>query len=115
MEKKMLLWMAGIICLNHICNRDIRQRFGVVDLAHTLREAHLPWLGQVLRAAGDKSRSFDLNAPGKRPKGQPKQRWLPTTQADFKLAGIHPEHGARQGKVASKDHQRGPATKREER
>ncbi|VDP01234.1 unnamed protein product [Heligmosomoides polygyrus] len=42
---------------------------------------------------GDTVRKIGLNidVPGKRPKGRPKQRWLDALHVDLKVAGIHPD------------------------
>ncbi|VDO66057.1 unnamed protein product [Heligmosomoides polygyrus] len=92
METKMLRWTAGVTRLDRIRNDEIRQRFAVAPIADKLREARLRWYGHVLRASIDTVRKSGLNidVPGKRPKGRPKQRWLDTLHVDLKVAGIHP-------------------------
>ncbi|VDO87713.1 unnamed protein product [Heligmosomoides polygyrus] len=93
METKMLRWTAGVTRLDHVRNVSVRQRFGVAPIADKLREARLRWYGHVLRADGDTVRKIGLNidVPGKRPKGRPRQRWLDTLHVDLKEAGIHPD------------------------
>ncbi|VDP57008.1 unnamed protein product [Heligmosomoides polygyrus] len=89
METKMLRWTAGVTRLDRIRNDERRQRFGVAPIAGKLREARLRWYGHVLQASGDTVRKIGLNidVPGKRPKGRPKQRWLDTMHVDLKVAG----------------------------
>ncbi|VDO90898.1 unnamed protein product [Heligmosomoides polygyrus] len=89
MGTKMMRWTAGVTRLDRIRNDEIRQRFGVAPIADKLREARLRWYGHVLRASGDTVRKIGLNidVPGKRPKGRPKQRWLDTLHVDLKIQG----------------------------
>ncbi|KIH65377.1 hypothetical protein ANCDUO_04303 [Ancylostoma duodenale] len=93
MEMKTLRWMAGIKRLDHICNEDVWQPFGVAPITNKLREARPRWFGHVLRADSDSvcKVGFNLDVGGKRPKGRPKQRWMDTLHADLKAAGIHPD------------------------
>ncbi|VDO62827.1 unnamed protein product [Heligmosomoides polygyrus] len=97
METKMLRWTAGVTRLDHVRNVSVRQRFGVAPIADKLREARLRWYGHVLRVDGDIVRKIGLNidVPGKRPKGRPRQRWLDTLHVDLKEAGIHPDQAVR--------------------
>ncbi|KIH43262.1 hypothetical protein ANCDUO_26736 [Ancylostoma duodenale] len=76
MEMKMLRWMAGVMRLDRICNEDIRDRFGIAAISDKLRESRLRWYGHVSRAKEGTACEvgFDLEVPGKRPKGRPKQR-----------------------------------------
>ncbi|EYC43085.1 hypothetical protein Y032_0504g2651 [Ancylostoma ceylanicum] len=115
MKMKMLRWMAGITCLDYICNQHARQRFGVAD---KLREARIrPRFSHVLHAGKDKvSRiSFDLEMSCKRPKGRPKQRWLDTIHAELKLTGIHPDQAHDKAKWRQRISNADPATGREKR
>ncbi|EYC24073.1 hypothetical protein Y032_0014g2300 [Ancylostoma ceylanicum] len=41
MEMKMLRWMAGVTRYDHICNEDIRHRFGIATMADKLRRERL--------------------------------------------------------------------------
>ncbi|EYC43008.1 hypothetical protein Y032_0507g2693 [Ancylostoma ceylanicum] len=93
MEMKTLRWVAGVTRYDHICNDDIRHRFGIATVADKLHEARLPWYGHVLRAGNATACKIALNlgVPDKRPKGRPKQRWIDTLHSDLKLAGIHPD------------------------
>ncbi|EYC33739.1 hypothetical protein Y032_0002g959 [Ancylostoma ceylanicum] len=94
MEMKMLRWMAGITRLDRICNQDVRQRFGVATITDKLREVRLRWYGHVLLADNDSvcKIGFNLGVPGKRPKGDPKQRWMGTLLVDLKAVGMHVDH-----------------------
>ncbi|VDO98095.1 unnamed protein product [Heligmosomoides polygyrus] len=76
METKMLRWTDGVTRLVRVRNDPTRQRFGVVPIADKLREARLRWYGHVLRANDDTVCKIGLNleVPGKRPRGRPKQR-----------------------------------------
>ncbi|KIH63339.1 hypothetical protein ANCDUO_06360 [Ancylostoma duodenale] len=69
---KMLRWMGGVTRLDRICNQVIRQRFGVAPITRKVHEARLRWYGHVLRADNDNfcKIGFDLDVPGKRPKGR---------------------------------------------
>ncbi|VDO74180.1 unnamed protein product [Heligmosomoides polygyrus] len=93
METKMLRWTAGITRLDRVPNDATRQRFGVVPIADKLREARLRWYGHVLRANDDSVCKIGLNleVPGKRPGGRPKQYCLDTLHLDLKIAGVHPD------------------------
>uniref|UniRef100_A0A183GXA0 FHA domain-containing protein n=1 Tax=Heligmosomoides polygyrus TaxID=6339 RepID=A0A183GXA0_HELPZ len=73
--------------------RAIRQRFSVAPIAEKLREARLRWYGHVLRANDDTVCKIGLNLedPGKRPRGRPKQRWLDTLHLELKMASVHPD------------------------
>ncbi|VDO91764.1 unnamed protein product [Heligmosomoides polygyrus] len=83
MEAKMLRWTAGVTPLNRVRNDSIRQRFRVTPIFENMREARLRWDGHVLRANNDTVRK-NLDVPGRRPRGQPKQRWLDTLHQDLK-------------------------------
>ncbi|VDO60671.1 unnamed protein product [Heligmosomoides polygyrus] len=91
METKLLRRTAGGTRLDRVRNDTIRQRFGVVSIADKLREARLRSYGNVLHANDDTVCKIGLNleVPGKRPKGRPKQRWLDTLHLDLKIAGVH--------------------------
>ncbi|EYC18727.1 hypothetical protein Y032_0026g1333 [Ancylostoma ceylanicum] len=80
---------------DNICNEDIRHRLGVAAMTDKLREARLRWYDHVLRADNAALCEIALNVdvPGKRSKGQPKQRCIYTLHSDLKLADIHPEKG----------------------
>ncbi|KAL6729361.1 hypothetical protein Aduo_000422 [Ancylostoma duodenale] len=117
MEMRMLRRMGGITQLDRICNQDIRQRFGVAAIADKLREARLRWFGHVLRASGNKvcRTGFDVDVPGERTKGRPKQRWLDTLHADLKLARIHPDQAHDRAIWRQRISKADPAAKREKR
>ncbi|VDP46084.1 unnamed protein product [Heligmosomoides polygyrus] len=53
MEMKMLLWTVGVTRLDGVRNDTIRQRFGVVPISGTVREARLRWYNHALRASND--------------------------------------------------------------
>ncbi|VDO23216.1 unnamed protein product [Heligmosomoides polygyrus] len=93
METKMLRWTAGVTRLDRVRNESIWQRFGVTPIFEKMFEARLRWYGHVLRAKGDTVRETGLNldVPGRRPRGRPKQRWLDTLHQDLKMAGLHPD------------------------
>ncbi|VDP55126.1 unnamed protein product [Heligmosomoides polygyrus] len=117
METKMLRWTAGVTRLDHVRNVSVRQRFGVAPIADKLREARLRWYGHVLRADGDTVRKIGLNidVPGKRPKGRPRQRWLDTLHVDLKEAGIHPDQAFDRAKWRHHTRRADPAAKRDKR
>ncbi|VDO19781.1 unnamed protein product [Heligmosomoides polygyrus] len=117
METKVLRWTAGVTRLDRIRNDEIRQRFGVAPIADKLREACLRWYGHVLPASGDTVRKIGLNidVPGKRPKGRPKQRWLDTLHVDLKVAGIHPDQAFDRVKWHHHTRTADPASKRDKR
>ncbi|VDO18746.1 unnamed protein product [Heligmosomoides polygyrus] len=93
METKMLRWTAGVTRLDRVRNDAMRQRLNVAPIAEKLREASLRWYGDVLRPNDDTVHKIGLNleVPGKRPSGLPKQRWLDTLHFDLKMAGVHPD------------------------
>ncbi|KIH47305.1 hypothetical protein ANCDUO_22637 [Ancylostoma duodenale] len=64
---KMLRWIAGITRLDHICNEDIRQRFGVASVAEKPCANRLRWFGHVSCADNDSfcKISFNLGVVGK--------------------------------------------------
>ncbi|CAD7076713.1 unnamed protein product [Hermetia illucens] len=93
METKMLRWTSGVTRLDHIRNEDIRDRYGVAPIVEKLRERHLRWYGQAIRANENSLAKIGLNieVDGKRPKGRPKQRWLDTLDGDLKASRLHPD------------------------
>ncbi|EYB87600.1 hypothetical protein Y032_0259g472 [Ancylostoma ceylanicum] len=117
MEIKMLRWMAGVTRYDHICNEDIRHRFGIATMADKLREARLRWYGHVLRAdnATVCKIALNLDVPGKRPKRRPKQRWIDTLYSDLKLAGIHPDQAHDRAKWRQRISKVDPAITRDKR
>ncbi|VDP37855.1 unnamed protein product [Heligmosomoides polygyrus] len=85
------------------------------SIADKLREARLRLYGHVLRADGDTVRKIGLNidVPGKRPKGRPRQRWLDTLHLDLKEAGIHPDQAFHRAKWRHHTRRADTAAKRE--
>ncbi|VDP11616.1 unnamed protein product [Heligmosomoides polygyrus] len=74
-ETKMLRWTPGVTRLDRVRNDTIGQWFGVAPIAEKLREARLRWYGHVLNADGTVRKiGLNLEAPGNRPRGCPKQR-----------------------------------------
>ena len=71
----------------------------------------------VLRANADTVRktALELEVPGKRPKGRPKQRWLDTLHTDLKIAGIHPDQAFNREKWRSCIKRADPAIERDKR
>ncbi|EYB86953.1 hypothetical protein Y032_0270g842 [Ancylostoma ceylanicum] len=69
METKMILSTAGV-------TRADRIRNAFAPIADKVRETRLRWYGHVLRVNEDTicEVGLDLEVPGKRPKGRPKQR-----------------------------------------
>ena len=86
-------WISGVIRFDHIRNDDIRDRYGVTPITRKLREARLRWYGHALRANDNSLAKTGLNIdiPGKRPKGRPKQQWLDAPHADLRAARLHPD------------------------
>ncbi|KAL6728321.1 hypothetical protein Aduo_010102 [Ancylostoma duodenale] len=117
MEMKMLRWMAGVTRVDRIRNEKIREWFGIATIADELRETPLRWYGHVLRANKETvcRVGLDLEVPGKRPKGRPKQRWLDTLHADLKHVGTHPDQAHDRAKWRRKIRKADPANERDKR
>ncbi|VDO23226.1 unnamed protein product [Heligmosomoides polygyrus] len=117
METKMQRWTAGVTRLDPVRNDSIRQRFGVTPIVEKLREARLRWYGHVLRASGDTLRKIGLNfeAPGKRPRGGRKQRWLDTLHQDLKMARLYPNQAFDREKWRQYSRKADPVRKRDKR
>ncbi|EYC05072.1 hypothetical protein Y032_0084g1763 [Ancylostoma ceylanicum] len=116
MEMKMLGWMAGVTRYVHICNEDIRRRFGIATMADKFREARLRWYGHFLRADTATVCKVVLNqVPGNRPRRQPKQRWIDTLHSGLKLAGIHPDQAHDRAKWRQRISKADPAITRDKR
>ncbi|EYC05843.1 hypothetical protein Y032_0080g1396 [Ancylostoma ceylanicum] len=115
METKMLRWMAGIRRADRIRNEKTRERFGIAPIADKLRETRLRWYRHVLRANEDTicKVGLDLELPGKRPKGRPKQRWPDTLHADLKHVGVHPDQAHNRAEWRQKIRKADPANKRD--
>ncbi|EYC32637.1 hypothetical protein Y032_0002g1009 [Ancylostoma ceylanicum] len=111
----MLRLTAGVTRADRIRNEKIRERFGIVPIAGKLRETRLRWYGHVLRADEDTicKVGLDLEVPGKRPKGRPKQGWLDTLHADLKHVGVHPDQAHDRAKWRQKIRKADSATKRD--
>lgn len=58
---------------------------------------------------------LELEVPGKRPKGRPKQRYFDTLHANLKLGGIHPDHAFVRIKRCQWTNKVDPATKLDKR
>ena len=78
-----------------------------------MREARLRWYGHVLRANSDTVRriGLEIEVPGKRPKGRPKQR-SDTLHADLKIVGTHPDQAFNREKWRDRIRRVDPATER---
>ncbi|VDP13800.1 unnamed protein product [Heligmosomoides polygyrus] len=94
--------------VNHILTVSIRQGLGVAPIADKLSQARVRWYGGVLRANDDTVRKigFNIDVPGKRPKGRIKQRRLNTLPMNSKEAGFHPDQAFDRAKW--RHHTRGP-------
>ncbi|EYB83791.1 hypothetical protein Y032_0329g2667 [Ancylostoma ceylanicum] len=117
MEMKILRWMTGVTRYDHICNKDIRHRFGIATMADKLGEARLRQYGNFFRAdnATVCKIALILDVPFKRPKGRPKQRWIDTFHSDLKLAGIHPDQGDDRAKWRQRISKADPVITRDKR
>ncbi|EYC27516.1 hypothetical protein Y032_0009g770 [Ancylostoma ceylanicum] len=111
METKMLRWT----CADRIRNEKIRERFDIAPIADKLCETRFRWHGHVLHANEDTicKVGVDLEVPGKRPKGRPKQRWLDTLHADLKPVGVHPDQAHDRVEWRQKIMKANPVTKRD--
>ncbi|VDP05693.1 unnamed protein product [Heligmosomoides polygyrus] len=100
--EEMLRWTAGDTRLDRSCAK----------LSSCLRR-----YGHVLRANDDTVRKIGLNleVPGKRPRGRPKQRWLDTLRLDLKMAGVHPDEAFDRENWRHHTRRADPATKRNKR
>lgn len=76
----MIRLFMGISLREHIPNKTIRRRFGVIPIDEDMRENRPRWLGHVNRAAMESVPSpvYNLEMDGRRPKGRPKQPWQDT-------------------------------------
>ncbi|VDO70205.1 unnamed protein product [Heligmosomoides polygyrus] len=90
METKMLRWMAGVTRIEYATTPY--GRGSVSPRYMKMREARLRWYGHVLRAKDGTVRKTGLNldVPGRRLRGRPKQRWLDTLHQILKMAKLHP-------------------------
>ncbi|VDO84911.1 unnamed protein product [Heligmosomoides polygyrus] len=87
-ETKMLRWTAGVTRMDRIRNDVIRQKFGVAPIADKMREARLR--PPVLRRKDSiRTIGLEMEVPGKRLRGRPKQRWSDTLHMDMKVIGVH--------------------------
>ncbi|EYC37026.1 hypothetical protein Y032_0834g2591 [Ancylostoma ceylanicum] len=96
-------------------NEKIRERFGIAPIADKLRWTRLRWYVHVLRANEYTICKVGLNleVPGKRPKGRPKQRWLDTLHVDLKHVGVHPDQAHDRVKWRQKIRKADPATEQD--
>jgi hypothetical protein len=117
MEMKMLRWISGVTRLDHVRNDDIRNRYGIAPIDEKLRESRLRWFGHVLRADDGTiaKTGFNLEVPGKRPKGRPKQRWADTLHNDLKITGLHPDKANDRDYWRQRARRADPATTRDKR
>ncbi|VDO75467.1 unnamed protein product [Heligmosomoides polygyrus] len=60
MERKMLLWTAGVVRMDRIRSNAIWAKFGTAPIAGKVREARLRWHGHVLRGKEDSVRKIGL-------------------------------------------------------
>ncbi|EYC37585.1 hypothetical protein Y032_0778g2286 [Ancylostoma ceylanicum] len=113
----MLRWTAGITRADRIRNEKIRERFGIAQNADKLCETCLRWYGHVVRARENTicKVGLDLEVPGKRPQGRPKQLWLDTLHTDLKLMGVQPDHAHDRAKWRQEMRKADPATERDKR
>ncbi|EYB96246.1 hypothetical protein Y032_0152g2882 [Ancylostoma ceylanicum] len=111
---KMLRSMAGVTRYDHICNEDIRHRFGIATMTEKLREARLRWYGHADNATVCKI-ALNFDVPGKRSKGGPKQRWIDTLHSDLKLTGIHPDQAHDRAKWRQRISKADPTVTRDKR
>ena len=79
-EMRMLRWMSGVTKLDRIRNERIRGTTKVGEISKKVQESCLRWYGYVLRREDEYAgkRVMGMEVPGKRRRGRPKRRWIPS-------------------------------------
>ena len=92
-ELKMLRFSLGVTRMDRIRNEYIRGTVHVRCFGDKVREARLGWFGHVLRRDREYigRRMLGMELPGRRPRGQPKRRFMDAMKEDMKLAGVREE------------------------
>lgn len=90
-----MLWITGVSLLNHYCNDTIWWQMGIVSITEKMWQRRLwsfgQWYGHILRAASGTvaNNTYHFTVDGKRPSGQPKQRWQDTMEKDMRITKLH--------------------------
>ena len=102
--------MIRWICSSKIADRDslheLKSKRGLASIEEVLRWNRLRWFGHLQRMDKNswprKIESFI--APGPRPTGRPRKRWLDCIKADLKHTNLRPEHASNRQLWCSKIH-----------
>ena len=85
-EMKMLRWMCGVTKMDKIRNERIRGTVKVEKISKKIQERRLQWYGHVRRREDGYvgRRVMEMEVPGRRRRGRPKQRWMDNIGEDMK-------------------------------
>jgi len=89
-EMRMLRWALGKTRKDKIENKEIRQKFEVIEPHRKIQESRLRWYGHVQRLEDENTikqcANFELE--GVRRKGRPKRKWLDCIKKDMKEKSV---------------------------
>ena len=85
-EMKMLRWMCGVTKMDKIRNERIRGTAKVEKISKKIQERRLQWYGHVGRREEEYvgRRVMEMEVPGRRGRGRPKQRWMDNVREDMR-------------------------------
>ena len=91
-DRRMLRQMCGLSLEDRVPSRDILRRCQLEDVLLAVRKRRLAWFGHIYRRDQDPlSRIGEVVAPGRRPRGRPKKRWIDCVRGDLVAAGAREE------------------------
>ena len=85
-EMKMLRWMCGVTKMDKIRNERIRGTVKAEKISKKIQERRLQWYGHVRRREDGYvgRRVMEMEVPGRRGRGRPKQRWMDNVKEDMR-------------------------------
>ena len=92
----MLRYLAGVSLSDRIASEEVLRRCQLEGISSALNYKRLCWYGHVSRREEDEplGRIQVLEAPGRRPRGRPKQTWIDSIKKTMREAGINEENAA---------------------
>ena len=95
-DRRMLRYLAEVSLADRIARQEVFRSCHLECISSALKFKRLCWFGHVSRREEDEplGRIQMLDAPGRRPRGRPKQTWIDGIKKIMRDAGIDEESAA---------------------
>ena len=89
---RMVRWMCGIKLKDRFPSKELRERFGIDDIAFVLQQNRLQWYGHVLWKDDDwVKKCMEYEVKGSRPRERPKRTWREVVEKDCYACKLNKE------------------------